>query len=206
MDCNPDTRLSLIAKLCDKSDDQAWSEFVQTYEPVIHRFLQRHGFQYADAIEVTQEVLGGVLQSIDSWDGTRKDSTFRGWLHRIAQNKAVNHVRKLGREDFTEESILEAAHAGRSANTCPERDQFDIEYERQLFRWAAERVRPTVKKENWIAFWRTAVEDLPIAQVASDLGVEASVVHVARCRIMNRISNLIHQRLQDSAYFNKETQ
>jgi len=63
-DLNPDTRASLIVRLRDAGDDEAWIEFVQIYQPVVQRFIQKHGLQYADAAEITQEVLRSVAKSV----------------------------------------------------------------------------------------------------------------------------------------------
>ena len=91
---NPDTQASLIAKICDLGNQAAWTEFVHIYEPVVQRFIQRHGMQHADAVEVTQEVLCRVAKSIESWDRDQQQSTFRGWLYRITRNLAIDFLRK----------------------------------------------------------------------------------------------------------------
>ena len=57
MNDSTETRLSLIGRLHNKDDGEAWSEFVQIYEPLIQTIVQRRGLQHADAAEVTQEVL-----------------------------------------------------------------------------------------------------------------------------------------------------
>ena len=46
---NPDTRARLIARICDLGNGDAWNEFASIYEPVILRFILRHGLQSADA-------------------------------------------------------------------------------------------------------------------------------------------------------------
>jgi len=43
----------------------AWHEFVQIYQPLIHRMVSRRGLQHADAAEVTQDVLGRVAAVIE---------------------------------------------------------------------------------------------------------------------------------------------
>ena len=64
----PTTRASLLLRLCDSKDHEAWVEFVTLYEPVIYRLLRRHGLQDADARDVMQELLLAVSRSIDRWD------------------------------------------------------------------------------------------------------------------------------------------
>ena len=49
MDEVPDTRPSLLVRLCDPKDDRAWTEFTAIYSPLIYRLACRKGFQDADA-------------------------------------------------------------------------------------------------------------------------------------------------------------
>ena len=52
----PETRPSLLLKLRDARNQQAWTEFLEIYQPLILRLTRRRGLQEADAREVTQEV------------------------------------------------------------------------------------------------------------------------------------------------------
>jgi hypothetical protein len=46
---SPTTRASLLLRLRDSQDHEAWVDFVSLYEPVAYRLLRRHGLQDADA-------------------------------------------------------------------------------------------------------------------------------------------------------------
>lgn len=193
----PDTRISLIAKLTDLENEQAWSEFVLIYQPVIERFLAKYGFQYADAAEVTQEVLGGVVKSIESWDSSSRSGSFRGWLYRITRNKAVTLIRKKTREAATHPD------SGFLLDQVPQLDasveaDFHGEFERQVFLWAAEKIKPTVKPTNWQAFWRSTIQGESVETVAKELNIQSAAVYVAKCRIMKRLTQLVHQKLNES--------
>jgi RNA polymerase sigma-70 factor (ECF subfamily) len=50
--------------------------------------------QDADAADVRQEVFLSVARKIDDFRRDRAGDTFRGWLHRITQNKLHDHERK----------------------------------------------------------------------------------------------------------------
>lgn len=198
MNTDPKTRLSLIAKLANTKDEKAWAEFVSIYEPVIQRFLAKYGLQYADAAEVTQEVLGGVLQSIESWDHLGESSTFRGWLYRLTRNKAVDLIRRRTKE--AQFKLISDSRLGQIAqsNFADADSEFLGEFERQLFHWAVEKIRPTIKLINWQAFWRSTVEGQPIERVSKDLQIDSSAIYVARCRIMKRLIQLVQTRLDES--------
>jgi len=61
----PTTHPSLLLRLRDARDDQAWSQFVDIYAPLVYGYARKHGLQDADAADVTQEVLRSVARSID---------------------------------------------------------------------------------------------------------------------------------------------
>ena len=196
-DPNPETQVSLIAKIRDFGDEEAWSEFVQIYQPVVQRFIQRRGLQYADAVEVTQEVLSRVAKSIGSWDSDHEKSTFRGWLYRITRNLTIDFLRRKK----IERARIGQGDAGLSqvVDTGDQQSQeFQNEFEKQIFYWAAESIKPSFKPENWQAFWLSTVEGMPIEKVADQLKLKPGNVYVARSRIMARLSKLVQSRMNET--------
>lgn len=195
---NPDTRASLIARVCDLGNGEAWNEFAGIYEPVILRFIQRHGLQPADAEEISQEVLSRVARSVSKWDGGQQQSSFRGWLYRIARNLTIDFLRK--RKAERARTVGQADGLSRIPVSEPSAScEFQADYEKQVFHWAAEQLRPTFKPVNWQAFWLSTVEGLPIEEVARRLGLECSAVYAARSRIMGRLAKLIQEHLKETS-------
>ena len=97
MTLTPTTRASLLLRLRDSQDHEAWVEFVTLYEPVVYRLLRRHGLQDADAREVMQELFMAVSRSIDRWDPAEERGSFRGWLRRVARNLVINWLKQRQR-------------------------------------------------------------------------------------------------------------
>ncbi|MEM6472598.1 MAG: sigma-70 family RNA polymerase sigma factor [Planctomycetota bacterium] len=196
-DANPETRLSLIFKLSDRRDHDAWSEFVQIYQPVVQRFVQRRGLQHADAAEITQDVLSVVAKSIESWDPEHEKCTFRGWLYRLTRNQTIDFLRR--RKPEVVWSDVEDIGPEITSSEATASSEFHAEYEKQLFYWAAEKIRGSFKPANWMAFWKSTVEGDPIERVAEELGMECGAVYVARSRIMSRLSKLIQERMNETS-------
>lgn len=166
---------------------------MEIYEPVIFRLAKRKNLQDADVREIVQEVLMRVAGAIDRFDPYGAGS-FRGWLSKTTRRVAVDRFRRLaGRETAIGgvtpelESVLQTAAGQLDA-------EFDLEHRRQLFRCAAEHIRPIVSQSTWAAFWETAVKDRPACDVASDLGLSDGAVYVARCRVLKRIREFIETR------------
>lgn len=195
----PTTRHSLVLRLRNLEDEAAWAEFVQVYEPLVYRLARGKGLQDADARDLCQDVFRAVASAIERWDPDPAKGRFRGWLFRIARNLLVNFLagqrrqpRGSGRSSVQE--LLEAQ---------PDRDdqaeaEFAAEFQRRAFHWAAERVKNEFTDSTWQAFWRTGVENRPVAVVAKELGLSEGAVYVARCRILARLRDRVEQLTEDT--------
>ncbi len=93
MTSTPTTRASLLLRLCDSQDHEAWVEFVTLYEPVVYRLLRQNGLQDADARDVMQELFLTVSRNVDRWDPAKDRGSFRGWLRRVVRNLVINWLK-----------------------------------------------------------------------------------------------------------------
>jgi RNA polymerase sigma-70 factor (ECF subfamily) len=188
MALTPTTRASLLSRLADRQDHEAWVEFVSLYEPMVYRLLRRHGLQDADAGEVVQDLFLAVSRSIDRWIPDRQRGSFRGWLRRVTRNLMINWLKARGRRVVAVggsnlQEMLEQVPAA-----CgPESAEFDRELRRAVFRRAAEQVRSEVQPATWQAFWETAVVGASPADAAQKLGMQPGAVRVAKCRVLVRL-------------------
>src|SRR5260370_1534144 len=88
----PTTRLSLLLRIRDAKDSQAWTQFVDLYAPLVYGFARKHGLQDADAADLTQDVLRVVANTIRGLDYDRQRGSFRGWLFTVVRNKLRNFL------------------------------------------------------------------------------------------------------------------
>jgi RNA polymerase sigma-70 factor (ECF subfamily) len=187
----PETRASLILRLPDAADAAAWEELVDVYGPLVYRLACRQGLQPADADDLVQEVFASVARSVERWLENPDRGRFRAWLLRIARNTAINFLtrrrhRPLAAGDDNSAFLDRIAAPGEDASS-----EFDLEYRREVFHWAAEQVRECVAERTWLAFWLTSVEDRTIANVAEELGMNVGSVYIARSRVMARLRELV---------------
>ncbi|MEQ1826086.1 MAG: sigma-70 family RNA polymerase sigma factor [Pirellula sp.] len=190
---HPETRASLILRLQDSADVTAWDEFVGIYSPVVSRVATRLGLQPADADNVVQEVMLRVARSVSHWLDRQDRGSFRAWLQRIAKNETVNLLTRRATRPFAQSESSGVATLENLVDQNSLSSDLDLEYEREVFLWAAEQVRESVAVKTWQAFWLTHVEGQPIEEVANQLGVRSGNIYFGRCRVMNRLKQLIQQ-------------
>lgn len=192
MSVSPETRPSLIVRLKDRADDEAWFEFTEIYRPVIFRLACRYGLQHADADDLVQQVLSSVARVIDRWEDDPHRARFRTWLARVATNAILNALTRRPQDRGTGDQDLYELLDARPADG-PGSDLVRIEHRREVFRWAARQVRPEFQPETWDAFWFTAVDGRDVDDVALELKRSRGSIYAARSRVMRRLREKVSE-------------
>ncbi|HKI37761.1 MAG TPA: sigma-70 family RNA polymerase sigma factor [Gemmataceae bacterium] len=187
----PPTRASLLLRLRDAQDGDAWREFVDLYAPLVYGYARKQGLQDADAADLCQDVLSAVAGAVGRLEYDPRRGAFRNWLFTVVRNRLSNWQAARGRRvqgsgDSATHQLLEMCPAPGGMEA-----EWEAEWEARLIAWACEQARRQVSDATWQAFWRTAVESQPIKQVAADLGLTLAAVYHARSRILARLKELV---------------
>jgi RNA polymerase sigma-70 factor (ECF subfamily) len=180
-------------RLPDPDDARAWDEVVGVYGPLVYRLARRQGLQPADAEDLVQEVLAAVARSIEQWLERTDRGRFQAWLFRIARNTSINFLTRPKHRPLGAGGSGAANLLAEFAAPDTESEKFDEEYRRETFRWASRQVREMVTERSWQAFWKTTMEDQPIAEVAEELDMTTGSIYIARSRIMKQLRDLVRQ-------------
>jgi RNA polymerase sigma-70 factor (ECF subfamily) len=187
----PDTRYTLLARIRDSEDREAWHEFAEIYRPVIHRLACGKGLQHADAEDLTQQVLMSVARAIDRWQPDPAGPRFRSWLRRVADNAILNALSRRRGVRGSGDSSVQQLLQQQPSDGGPDSRLLRIEYRREVFRYAARQIRPEFQESTWRAFWLTAVESIDVDEVARRLGKARGAVYAARSRVMRRLREVV---------------
>jgi RNA polymerase sigma-70 factor (ECF subfamily) len=189
----PSTRPSLLVRLRDLCDKDAWRQFVQMYAPVVYAYARKRGLQDADAADLTQDVLRAVTVASGRFVYDPGQGSFRGWLFTLTHHKLHDLLVRQRRQtpgsgDRAVQEQLE------QLPTRPEYSAlWEDEYEQRLFAWAAEQVRGRFEETTWQAFWLTAVEGRSGKEVAERLNLTVAAVYLAKSRVMARLREQVRQ-------------
>jgi len=185
----PLTRASLLVQIRDGANQGAWQEFVSLYGPVVYGFARKRGLQDADAADLMQDVMRSISAAIGRLDYDRSQGTFRGWLFTITRNKVFNFLsaRKIRPQASGDSSTNRILDSTPDANDGS--DTWEVEYQRRLASLAMDRVKSEFQENTWKAFWLTAVDNTPVAEVARQIGMSAGAIYVAKSRVLARLKD-----------------
>lgn len=195
----PETRPSLLLRLRDTEDREAWTEFSGIYRPVILRLAQIKGLQTADAEDLAQQVLLSVAHAIEGWEPDSQRAKFRTWLRRITENAILNALtrglpdRASGDEEMR--LFLQQSEKPNSADS----ELLQTEFRREVFQQAARRIRSEFSDETWESFWLTAIDGLDVSAAADRLGRTKGSIYASRSRVMKRLRQEVERCCYDEA-------
>ena len=187
-----DTRPSLLIRIRDPDDSDAWNEFTNIYRPAIVHLAMFRGLQHADAEDLAQQVLVTVSKAIKTWNPDNKQARFRTWLARVTHNAAINSITRskpdLGSGNSKVVALLDAI-----PNDTPDSQLLNLEIRREAFRYAAQQIQIEFAQDTWTAFWETAVLERSIDEIAKQLNKKPGAIYAARSRVMRRLREKINE-------------
>ena len=193
----PLTRVTLLTRLRDGKDGDAWREFFDLYGPVVYRFARNRGLQDADAADLMQDVLRSVARNAHRMEYDPKRGTFRGWLYTVTRNKIYNFL--SSQKNRPRASGDSDAHERLQAVPAREEDGPDADWEREYQQRLTDRAMDLVKDEfqpaTWQAFWGTAVEGKAAGEVGVGLKMSPGAVYVAKSRVLARLREEVRKMM-----------
>lgn len=195
----PLTRVTLLTRLRDGRDGDAWREFFDLYGPVVYRFARNRGLQDADAADLMQDVLRSVARNAPRMEYDPKRGTFRGWLYTVTRNKIYNFL--SAQRHRPRASGDSDAHERLAATPAREEDGPDAAWEREYQRRLTDRAMDLVKGEfqpaTWQAFWGTAVDGKSASDVGASLKMSPGAVYVAKSRVLARLRDEVRKMMDE---------
>ncbi len=188
-----ETRPSLLARIQNPQDGEAWNEFIELYSPYIYHFMRRRSLQPADAADVTQDVMRTVFCSLDRFQHQHRRGSFRKWLVTVARSRLSDWItsrnqQAMGSGDTTVYRQLANHPIPDDGDAQDER-----EYRQCLFRCAANSIQHKFHVSTWQAFWLTYVEETSCEAAAAQLGLSLEAVYMARGRVLRRLRQRIRE-------------
>ena len=182
------TRTSLLIRIKDRGDCQAWTEFDAIYRPILLRYSLSHRLDEADAEDVVQHCMAAVQKHIGDFEYDPSKGRFRSWLRTIANN----HIRSLCRK--RREPIADSGVLGEVQNrdTSPE-DAFARLWMEEHLKHCLNRLRAATDPLSFRAYCRYVIDEWPVRKVCQELRIDQARLY----KIKWRLTHKLEQHMQD---------
>lgn len=187
-----ETSLSLLERLTQQPDADAWNRLVGLYTPVLHAWLRRYDvLSGADVDDLVQDVLLTVSKEMPQFRPNAAPGSFRGWLRTILVNRLRNFWRArnhrpqaIGGSDFLEQ--LEQLSDGQSKLS----QLWEREHDRQVMQRLFVVVQTRFAPETWQAFHRQMVDGVSAEVVAAEEDMPLHSVYAAKSRVLKALREM----------------
>lgn len=186
----PITRASIIQRIRDPDDVEAWQIVVDIYTAPVFQYCIHKGLQQADALDVTQE----VFTRLPRFDYQPEKGRFRAWLGTVTRNQVYKFWRKS--KNRQAETELEWQ---------PVTSAEDLDWQRisnaYILDAALKRIRDEFNETQWTAFEAVALSTMTTenqkrfvwnargsaARVATEIGKSVEWVYRTKSEILKRL-------------------
>ena len=182
---------SLLLRLRDHEDQDAWTTFTDVYGPLVYGYCRKRGLDGNDSADVAQEVLIRVARGIRKFDYDRSKGRFRSWLSTIVHNEIS---RWMSRTNIATNADLHTIDHPCNTNAALWSEHF----EGHILEAALKVSRNYFEELTWRAFELVWIENRPVTEVAAVVGRPLDFVYTAKSRVLKRLSLEVERLTEDA--------
>ncbi len=177
------TRPSLLLRIRDPADAEAWGQFDTIYRPMLYRFARSSGLSDADAEDVTQFCMSAVNRHIRGFDYDPSKGRFKGWLRTMVNNRIRNLVRGRREEPAKSQDFKRPQQREQTPDQL-----FDQIWMDEHLKHCMKLVRQEVEPQTFQAFQRYVLDEQSVEQVCRELHMTANQVYKAKWRMTQKLT------------------
>jgi RNA polymerase sigma-70 factor (ECF subfamily) len=176
------TRASLLIRVKNPRDTQAWAQFYDLYGPLLYRYARAKGLSHEDAEDVQSTCYEQIVRQIRHFDYDRQKGGFKAWLRTLVARRVTDLLRKH-REPVADSQDIRAA-----SDPEPAPDElWEQHWKLQHLRYCVEQVRDLVSPDTFQAFQMLIQEGSSVPNVCERLGWNANQVYKAKARVLQLV-------------------
>jgi RNA polymerase sigma-70 factor (ECF subfamily) len=195
-----ETRTTLLRRVRDPADADAWREFVALYQPLLRAYAHKTGLAGPDADDVVQEVLARLVTALPGFERDSNRGRFRTWLWAVTRNALADAARRSRRREraeraFADDDQIEAPGVDDQGSGV----DWVAMHRRRVLEFAKAQVRARSHPRTWACFEEHVLRGRPSGEVAATLGVTVNAVDVNSFRVLTRLRSYCRDYLEELA-------
>jgi len=192
-DSGSTTSVSLLIRIRDPADEQAWREFEARYCELVLRYCLRRGLQRVDSEDVRQQVWINLAKGLRNFEYDPKRGRFRGYLGRVVGNAISRHFSRRASNDLALDS---AVLASTPADNGDADGAWEQEWVNHHYRLAIQRIENLYEPRS-VAVFKRLLAGGATDEVAGEFDMTPNAVRQVKHRIQKRMQELIAYQVRE---------
>ena len=179
------TRVTLLLRLRDRTDELSWQDFHARYGELLYRYARARGASAVDAEDIVQEVELYLFKAMEGFEYDAAKGRFRAYLRAAVVHAADRKAAKDARQGRTlDPEAFDYLAASREA----QRDErWEREWRLHRLRWALREIAPEFQDKTLEAFRLHVLAGLPVGETAAQVGLSEASVYQSKSRVLRRV-------------------
>ncbi len=188
------TRVSLLLRLRDGTDQVSWAEFDRRYHRLLYGYARAKGAKHDVAEEVVQEVEISIFKSIGNFEYDAGKGRFRGYLRRAVAN-ALN--RRAAKERRAPTAIDTAERDYILVDEDANDEAWEQEWRQHRIRRAMERIAKDVDPKTIDAFSMHVLDEQPVEATCAAFEISRDNLYQIKRRILTKLKEELERDDED---------
>lgn len=190
------TRKTLIQRVQDQNNEEAWRELFELYARYVFSILISMNVSQSDADELHQEIMLKLWKRLPELD--IENLRFRNYLSTVTKNTVLNFIRARKRRiEREEKAVSDATISYLNAIRLPKLEEIaEKEWRIYLTHLAMQNIEPLLSK-NAITVFKLSLQGLSARQIAEQENITESTVNTLKSRVKSRFKTELDQLRQE---------
>lgn len=173
------TRVTLIQRVQQQNNEEAWQEFVHFYRPFIFHITKQMNVQIDDINDLIQEILLKLWKSLPNYE--KQTARFRTWLTTVIKSCAYNFFNKSRRQNSHNENELHPL-----LQQSVSKSDLELVIEKEWKLYLSELVMEKLKrvfKGNAITVFEMSLQGKNSDEIANELNLTTQSIYTLKNRV-----------------------
>lgn len=179
---NSSTRPSLLIRVRDHQDAEAWQEFFDLYSPLLYSYARDRKLSHEDAEDIRASCYETIVKRIAKFRHDELNSGFRAWLRTMVERKVIDLYRKRKMLNADSLDIINLQSTEESLDDVWERN-----WRLHHLRYCVGQVGKRVQPSTLVVFRLLTESGLPASEVCSRMNMTADQVYKIKSRMLDMI-------------------
>lgn len=184
------TTTQVLTELRGSNEGPAWQQFDRHFRKVVVGFARHSGLSPEQAEDAAQETMLAFVKAFRDGRYDADKGRLRDWLFGVAKRVILNLRGKRPLEQLIVDKTTGTSFWDMVKDDHGIEQLWQTEWQNMVLARCLEQARAESEPKSFLAFELYALQEMPVEQVAQELGLSRNAVYIAKSRILTRLREL----------------